>query len=137
MLRIVDRIFGVLLALAAGGHTVGTILWTQPMSGIFVWSLGSSLAAFLLAALNIVRAGRPDDKTLALITALGTACWALVAFAFGLSIHHVLDARPLGHVIISIVLIVFSATTLLRKSGAEALPLANSAVQRTSAHSRG
>ena len=35
MLRIVDRIFGVLLALAACGHTVGTILWTQPMSGLF------------------------------------------------------------------------------------------------------
>src|SRR5215467_5433047 len=101
MLRIIDRIFGVLLALAASGHTVGTILWTQPMSGIFVWSLGSSLAAGTLAALNIVRAGRPYDKTLALITVVGTACWAVVAFAFGASIHNVFDPRPLGHVVIS------------------------------------
>lgn len=129
MLRIVDRIFGVLLALAASGHTVGTILWTQPMSGIFVWSLGSSLAAFLLAALNIVRAGRPDDKTLAAIAAMGTTCWVFVVLAFGLSIHNLLDPRPLGHMVISIVLIAFSVTTLLRKSAAETLHEANSAVE--------
>lgn len=129
MLRIVDRIFGVLLALAAAGHTVGTILWTQRKSGIFIWSLGSSLAAFLLAALNIVRAGRPDDKTLAVIATLGTACWALVAFAFGLSIHNVLDPRPLGHVIISIVLLVFSIATLLQKSVRETSRVEDSAIE--------
>jgi hypothetical protein len=104
--------FGVLLILAACGHTVGTILWTQPMSGIFIWSLGSSLAALLLGTLNIVRAARPHDKTLAAVTLVGTACWAALAFAFGRSIGNVLDPRPLGHVIISIILVVFSATTL-------------------------
>jgi Na+/H+-dicarboxylate symporter len=112
--RVVDRIFGALLILAACGHTLGTILWTQPMSGMFIWSLGSSLAALLVATLNIVRAGRPHDKTLATITLVGTACWALVAFAFGVSIGNVLDPRPLGHVIISLVLVVFSAATLWR-----------------------
>ena len=109
----IDRIFGMLLILAGCGHTVGTILWTQPMSGIFIWSLGSSLAALLLGTLNIVRATRPNDKTLAAITLVGTACWAAVAFAFGKSIGNVLDPRPLGHVIISIILVAFSATTLL------------------------
>ena len=116
MLKVVDRIFGCLLALAACGHTVGTILWTQPMSGIFIWSLGSSLAAGLIATLNIVRAGRPDDKTLAVITLVGTACWALVALGFGMSIHNVLDPRPLGHVVISIILVFFSGITLWRRS---------------------
>jgi hypothetical protein len=116
MLKVVDRIFGGLLVLAACGHTIGTILWTQPMSGIFIWSLGSSLAAVLVAVLNIVRAGRPDDKTLAVITLVGTACWALVAFAFGASIHNVLDPRPLSHVVISVVLVIFSGITLWRRS---------------------
>ena len=116
MLKTVDGIFGVLLILAACGHTVGTILWTQPMSGIFIWSLGSSLAGLLLGALNIVRAGRPEDNTLAAITTIGTACWALVAWAFGISIGNVLDPRPLGHTIISLVLIVFGVVTLLRSS---------------------
>ncbi len=114
MLKTADRIFGLLLILAACGHTVGTILWTQPMSGVFIWSLGSSLAALLLGTLNIVRAGRPDDKTLAIITLIGTACWAAVAFAFGKSIGNVLDPRPLSHVIISLVLVVLSAATLWR-----------------------
>lgn len=119
MLKVVDRIFGGLLVLASAGHTAGTILWTQPMSGIFIWSLGSSLAAALLGALNIVRAGRPEDKTLAAITAIGTACWALVTFAFGKSIGNLLDPRPLSHMVISLVLVIFSAVTLGRTHGEE------------------
>ncbi len=63
MMKRIDRIFGWLLVVGAAGHTAGTIMWTQPMSGIFIWSLGSALAAGLLGALNIVRAGRPEDKT--------------------------------------------------------------------------
>lgn len=114
MLKFIDRTFGWLLVLAAAGHTVGTILWTKPMSGIFIWSLGSSLAAGLLATSNIIRAGRPYDKTLAVIAAIGTTCWAVVAFGFGMSIGNVFDPRPLSHVIISIALVIFSALTLWR-----------------------
>lgn len=128
MLKVVDRIFGWLLVLAASGHTIGTMLWTQPMSGIFIWSLGSSLAAALLATLNIVRAGRPDDKPLAVITLVGTACWALVAFGFGVSIHNIMDPRPLGHVVISIILVFFSGVTLWRPSPATTSPLNGPAV---------
>ena len=116
MLKLFDRVFGWLLVLASCGHTVGTFLWTQRMSGISIWSLGSSLAAGLVATLNIVRAGRSDDKTLAAIAAIGTACWALVAFGFGVSIGNVLDPRPLGHVVISMVLVIFSGITLWRKT---------------------
>jgi hypothetical protein len=116
MLKVIDRIFGVLLILGACGHTAGTILWTQPMSGIFIWSLGSSLAAFLLGALNIVRAGRPDDKTLAAITTIGTAAWALLAWVFGMSIGNVLDPRPLGHTIFAVALTIFGVRTILRSS---------------------
>ena len=119
MLKVVDRIFGVLLGLAACGHTVGIFLWTQKMSDIFVWSLGSSLAAGLLATLNLVRPDRPNDKTLAVITLTGTACWALVSLSFGMSIGNVLDPRPLGHIIISVVLVVFSGLTLFRNSSAQ------------------
>ena len=114
-LRTVDRIFAVLLALAACGHTVGTVLLTQPMSGIFIWSLGSSLAAGLLAALNFVRAGRPDDKILAVINRCGDCVLGTCGFAFGVSIHNVFDPRPLGHVVISVALVIFSAISLFRK----------------------
>ena len=119
MLKTVDRIFGCLLVFACCGHTVGTFLWTQPMSQIFIWSLGSSLAGWLPGTLNIARAGRPDDKTLAIITGVGTACWALVTFGFGRSIGNVFDARVLGHVVISIILVIFSGVTLWHSSRKE------------------
>ena len=112
MLKQIDRIFGWLLVLGSCGHTAGTLMWTQPMSGIFIWSLGSALAAALLGVLNIVRAGRPDDKTLAVITVIGTTCWALIAFAFGKSIGNLLDPRVVTHMLTAIVLVVFSALTL-------------------------
>jgi hypothetical protein len=117
MLKTIDRIFGWLLVLGSAGHTVGTLLWTQPMSGIFIWSLGSSLAAALLGTLNIVRAGRPQDNTLAMITAIGTGCWALLALAFGMSIGNLLDPRPLSHFVIAVVLVSFSVITLRRRAG--------------------
>ena len=112
MLKTIDRTFGWLLVLGSLGHTIGTLMWTQPMSGIFIWSLGSSLAAALLGVFNIVRAGRPDDKTLATITAIGTGCWALLALGFGESIGNLLDPRVVGHAIIAAVLVIFSMITL-------------------------
>jgi hypothetical protein len=116
MLKVIDRIFGWLLVIGSCGHTIGTLMWTQPMSGIFIWSLGSSLAAALLGTLNIIRAGRPGDKTLAIITAVGTACWALLAIGFGVSIGNVLDLRALIHAVTSMVLVIFSVLTLRRGS---------------------
>jgi hypothetical protein len=113
----IDRIFGCLLLVGTVGHTIGTILWTQPMSPLFIWSLGSSLSTALLGALNLVRAGRPGDKTLAAITAIGTACLGIHAFAFGVSIGNVLDPRPLFHIVVSVVLVFFSVRTL--RGGAE------------------
>jgi len=123
MLKIIDRIFGCLLVLASCGHTVGTILWTKPMSGMFIWSLGAALAGLLLGALNIVRAGRPEDRTLAVITSIGTACWGLVTFGFGKSIGNIFDPRPLGHVIISMVLVIFGLITITRANSAAERPI--------------
>jgi hypothetical protein len=112
MLRTTDRVFGVLLVLGSCGHTAGTLLWIPAMSGMWIWSLGSSLAAALLGTLNIVRAGRPEDRTLAVITTLGTAVWALLALAFGISIGNLLDPRALMHFVVSVVLVSFGLVTL-------------------------
>ena len=118
-MRRIDRIFGWLLVVGATGHTAGTIMWTQPMSGIFIWSLGSALAAGLLGTLNIVRAGRPEDKTLATITLIGTACWVPLALSFGVSIGNLFDARAMFHAIVAIALTVFSGITLWGGSAGE------------------
>ena len=95
-MKTVDRIFGVLLILASAGHTAGTLLWLPAMTGMWVWSLGAALAGYVLGSLNIVRAGRTNDRTVAIIALLGTACWAMVALSFNYSIHNMLDPRGLG-----------------------------------------
>jgi hypothetical protein len=38
------------------------------------------------------------------------------AFGFGVSIHNILGPRPLGHVVVSIILVIFSGITLWRRS---------------------
>jgi uncharacterized membrane protein YczE len=108
-----DRVFGVLLLLGTSGHTVGTVLWTPFLSGIFVWSLGASLAGYLLGALHIIRAARPTDRTVALIAGLGTACWTVLSLGFGASIHNLLDPRVVGQVVIALTLVGFSIRTLV------------------------
>lgn len=114
MSKTIDRIFGWLLVVGSIGHATGTIMWTQPMSQIFLWSLGSALAAVLLGVLNIIRAGRPGDRTLAVVTAIGTACWMGLAVAFGVSIGNVFDPRTLYHFVVSGVLVVFGLIAIRR-----------------------
>ena len=114
MLAKVDRIFGWLLVLASCLHAAGTVMWTPFMSGLFVWSLGASLAAAVLGALNLVRAGRPHDTTVAAIAAAGTAGWVLVALGFGKSIGNLWDPRVVSNVVIGMVLVAFSIMTLRR-----------------------
>ena len=108
------------LIVASAGHTVGTVTWAEPMSGIFIWWPGSSLAA-LLGVLNLVRAGRPSDRMIALITIVGTAVWAVLALVVGISIHNLLDPRPMIHVIVSVALVVFGVRTLSRTAGGSKL----------------
>ncbi len=119
MLKNIDRIFGVLLVLASLGHTFGTLTLLPAWGGMWVWSLGAALAGLLLGALNIVRAGRPGDTTIAILTTAGTLCWTLVALAFGKSIGNLLDPRVMGHVVFSSALVIFGLLTLSRVSTSE------------------
>lgn len=114
-----DQLFGALLILGSCGHTAGTLMWLPAMSGMWIWSLGAALAGLVLGALNLVRAVRPADKTIALIAVVGTALWALIALAFGRSIGNIFDPRPLIHVIVSVVLVIFGIRTLQRASSNE------------------
>ena len=122
MLKLVDRIFCVLLILAACGHTAGTLIGAQFLSGIFVWSLSGSLAAFLLAALHLVRTSRPDDRVVALIAVVGTCGWILVALGFGASVGNVLDPRAMTHAIVSAGLVGFGVRTLMRSARTPSRP---------------
>ena len=123
-MRALDRTAGILLLLGAAGHTAGTLHWLSRASDAFVWSLGSSLAAALLATLNLVRSGRPTDRTLAWICFAGTSFWAAVVLGFGVSIGRMLDPRVLMHLVASAALVIFSVRTLRRAASVPANPLA-------------
>jgi hypothetical protein len=119
-MRVLDRAASILLLLGAAGHTVGTVLSLPPSHDAFIWSLGSSLAAVLVGVLNLVRAGRPSDRTLAWICLGGSLGWALVVLGFGLIIGNLVDPRVDMHLVASLALVAFSVRTLLGRGAVEA-----------------
>jgi hypothetical protein len=110
--RAIDRLFGALLLIGACLHGIGALRAYPPGSDTLVWSLSGSLAAGLLAVLNLVRADRPADHVLAWITLVGSLCWVAIAVAFGAAIANVADPRVLWHAIAGLVLAGFSLRTL-------------------------
>jgi hypothetical protein len=114
MLRTIDRVFGLMI-LGCVGHTLGTMKFYPAMSDVWVWSLGTSLAGFLLGATNLLRASRLNDKPLAAITLTGTAAFAFVAIGFGRSIHNMADPRVVGNLIIATALVALSARSLTER----------------------
>jgi len=110
----VDRVFGWLLVLGAILHSVGSVVALRSNPGVLVWALSGSLAALLVASLNLMRVNRPDDRTLAWVSAGGSIAWTLVAIGFGASIGNILDPRATYHAIAGIVLAAFSVRTAVR-----------------------
>ena len=78
---------------------------------MLVWALSGSLAALLVAALNLMRVNRPGDGSLAWVAAAGSIAWALVAIGFGASVGNVFDPRALYHTIAGAALAAFSIRT--------------------------
>ncbi len=109
-----DRLFGVLLILSSCGHTIGTIVWVPFMSGLFVWSLGAGLTAALAGILNLIRAARPADATIAALATGATAGWLMICLAFGKSIANFADPRVVGNCVIAMALLCFSVGTFAR-----------------------
>jgi hypothetical protein len=114
--RKIDQLFGGLLLIGAILHAFGSIANYPTGSQIMVWALSGSLAAGLLAVLNLVRVGRPADYALAWITFFGCLCWVAVAIAFGVAIGNVYDPRPLWHAISAFALAVFSLRTAMGRA---------------------
>jgi hypothetical protein len=118
MWKIVDLTLGGLLLLGGVLHAYGSLRTYAFLTPELVWSLSGSLAAILLAVLNMVRANRPRDRTLAWITLLGSLCWVAVALAFGAAINNGWDPRVLYHALVATALTAMSLRTALGR-GAE------------------
>jgi len=116
-MKIIDRIFGWLLVIGAALHAYGSLMFYGPQTVTLVWVLAGSLAALLLAALNLMRVNRPTDRTLAYVCFAGSLAWCAVALAFGVAQQNIVDPRVLYHAIVALALAGFSAPGALGKRG--------------------
>ena len=109
-----------LLLIGAAVHACGSFA-AYPMGSLtLVWSLSGSGLAALLAVLNLLRAARPQDRTLAWICAGGCLFWALIGLAFGVAIDHLLDPQVVFHVVVAAALADCSVVTAMRKDATPA-----------------
>lgn len=115
MAKALDGIFALLLLIGALLHGYGTITGYEPGTEVFVWSLSGSLAAALIAVLNLLRRERRGDRVLALICLVACLAWAAIALGFGAAIGNVLDPRVLWHIIAALALAVFSLKSLTER----------------------
>jgi hypothetical protein len=112
----VDRIFGALLLVGAVLHVYGSISSYPLGSPELVWALSGSLACALTAVLNLVRAARSEDMTIAWIAFVASICWVAVAVGFGAAIGNLIDPRVLWHAVAALALTVYSLRTAFRRA---------------------
>ena len=112
-MKALDRVFGCLLFLGGIGHGLGSYqaYRNQPMS--LLWALSATFAVWLLAALNLLRAGRTADRALSWISFAGCIIWIAFVLWFGVLIGNFLDFRPLVNLIIALALAGFSLRSAL------------------------
>jgi hypothetical protein len=112
-MKVLDRGFGGLLFLAGIGHSLGSYMAYRGDHMILLWAWSASLAIFLLAAVNLLRAARTEDRSLAWISFAACLIWVGFAIWFGRLVGNVLDPRALGNAVITLVLAIFSLRTAL------------------------
>lgn len=69
-----------------------------------LWALTGCLAAFLIAAVNLLRVDRPHDRPLAWLSLAGSLAWLVVALRVGQLVGNFLDARAVSNVLNAAVL---------------------------------
>jgi hypothetical protein len=111
---IVDRIFGWLLVVGGLLHAGGSWRSFHNHPSQLLWALSGSLAALLVAALNLLRVGRPADRGLALVSFFASLAWLAVAVGFGVVIGNLADPRAVIHAVNAAVLAGLSLRTLTR-----------------------
>ena len=67
-MKVLDRVLGWLLVVGGLLHALGSWAAYRNAPPELLWALSGSLAALLLAALNLLRAGRPQDRPLAWVS---------------------------------------------------------------------
>jgi hypothetical protein len=112
-MKALDRVFGCLLFLGGIGHGLGSYeaYGKDPMA--LLWALSGSFAVFLLASVNLLRAGRKGDRALGWISLVGCAVWIGFVLCFGRLIGNMLDFRVLVNLVVTVALGIFSVRSVL------------------------
>jgi hypothetical protein len=119
-MKIVDRIFSLILILGGLLHGVGSFMMYKNAQLTMLWSLCAALLALLIAAINLLRVERPSDRPLAWICFAGSLSWAVAAFTAGVMIGNIFDWSPLMHWVTALVLAGFSLRTALEPGNVKA-----------------
>ncbi len=103
-------------------HCMGSyaVYKTNPMA--LLWADSGGIAELLLAALNLMRVNRPNDRTLAWVCAAGCLAWLGVVLTFGRLIGNILDPRVLIQSTITLVLLLLSLRAAIAASAPRTLP---------------
>jgi peptidoglycan/LPS O-acetylase OafA/YrhL len=115
-MKVVDRIFAVILILGGIGHGFGSYLGYKHEPITMLWSLSVTVLTLLVAAINLLRSGRTNDRPLAWIAFAGSLACAVSAFTFGILIGNVFDPRPMVHTVAGLALAAFSLKAALSPS---------------------
>jgi hypothetical protein len=116
-MRIVDRIFGWLMVVAALLHCIGT-LTAHLSEDMTLWSLGAGLGELLLASINLMRVGSAGGSHTAWVSFAGCLGWLVVIAGFAHLIHSFVDLRVAIQGVVTLMLAVMSARSTLRTSTA-------------------
>jgi hypothetical protein len=101
------------LILGGVGHTLGSIQFYKNDQMTLLWSLSASLFIFLLGSVNLVRAGRPNDTTLAWICVVAGLCHIASTLRFGVLIGNLFDFRVLIFTLVTLGLCAMSVRTIV------------------------
>ena len=115
-MKVLDRVLGFLMIVSALLHCAGSFAAYKDQPMALLWAVSGGLAEILLAALNLLRAGRPHDRPLASVTLAGNVAWLVLIAVFGELIHNLLDFRVIVQAVITIALIAMSLRTLLPRN---------------------
>ena len=108
-----DRSAAVLLAIFAFGHAVPGTLMTSPLlDSATLWSFSGSVAAWLIAALNWMRASRPGDRPLAAWALAGALTWIGLMLWLMEAAQMWGDPRPWLFIAVSAILAFYSVRAL-------------------------
>lgn len=118
-MKTLDRSFGCLMILGGVGHAFGSFAAYKYQPLTLLWALSTSFAGWLLAALNLLRTWRLDDRPLAWISLAGCLIWLGFVLAFGVLIGNIFDVRALVNLIITLGLAVFSVRSVLQSRRGE------------------